>query len=153
MRINIIRQDDSGMSDQEKSSDIIPMEDNYMSQLTLDSQQLDTDDNYQFSQESHKGTIIQPTTEIMNGYPSTHIDTTKDIRSTEVIEGDRDDSMNDTPGKDVSDQVDNYNERMNTSFPEYDDTPRQDIIRLSDPHDSDYSSEDFGPTGFIIYTE
>ena len=139
-RINIIRQDDSGMSDKDKISDIIPMEDNFMSQLTVDSQQLDTEYNDQFSQESHRENIIQPTTEIMSRYPSTHIDTIKDIRSTEMNEVDMDESMNDTPEKSISDQVDQYNTNMNTSFPEYDDTPRQYIIRLSDPRDSDCSS-------------
>ena len=87
-----------------------------MSQLTVDSQQIDTDENDKLSQESRKKTIVQPTTEMMNGYPSTQIDTTNGIRSTEVIECDMYDSMNDTPGKDVSNQVDSYNEKMNTSF-------------------------------------
>ena len=38
---------------------------------------------------------------------------------------------------------------MNNSSPEYDDTPRQDIRRLSDPQDSDNSREEFGQRDLI----
>ena len=39
--------------------------------------------------------------------PSTQTDTNNGIKSTAAIEDDMEDSMNDTPGKDVSNQVDN----------------------------------------------
>ena len=53
-------------------------------------------------------------------------------------------SLNDTPGKDISNQINEYNERMNRSFPDYDDTPRQGEQDLSiQIHDSDDSKEVF----------
>ena len=71
------------------------------------------------------------------------MDTNNDIISTEDIDEDIEYSLNNTPGKKVSAQVDTYNERMNTSFPDYDDTPIQDIRGMSNQRqDSDDSSDD-----------
>ena len=104
-----------------------------MSQLTVDSQQLDTDDNEQLSQESTKDNIRVQPTEIVRKDPPPN----KDDNDVIVY------SLNDTPGKEVSAQVDNYNERMNTSFQEYDDTPIQDSRGMSNQRqDSDGSSDD-----------
>jgi hypothetical protein len=56
-RLNNIRTDEDWSSNQVKHNDmdIPPMEDNYMSQLTMDSQYMNTDDNEQLSQESTNG--------------------------------------------------------------------------------------------------
>jgi hypothetical protein len=48
-------------------------------------------------------------------------------------------SLNDTPEKEISSQINEHNQRMNQSSPEYDDTPGQD--RQNKSNQSQYSDE------------
>jgi hypothetical protein len=117
------------------------MEENYMSQLTMDSQYIDTDDNEQLSQESTNG-IMQIQKEQTSGKdtqtnqddneltltdPKEIQNTDNNSRiSTRDMEESIDYSLHDTPGREISDQINKYNERMNNSPIVYDDTPIQD---------------------------
>jgi hypothetical protein len=82
----------------------------------------------------------------------------KEIQNTDnnyrISTGDMDESidysLNDTPGREVSDQINKYNERMNNSPPVYDDIPIQDGRRMSNQsQDSDDSNDELNQRNLV----
>jgi hypothetical protein len=152
--------DENWSSNQVKHTDmdIPPMERNYISQLTMDSQYMDMDANKQLSQESTNGSIQiqneqafgndtqtnQDDKELIPTNPNEIQNTDNNSRiSTRDMEESIDYSLNDTPGREISEQINKCNERMNNSPTIYYDTPIQYGRRMSNQsYESDDSNDE-----------
>jgi hypothetical protein len=120
-------------------------EENFISQLTMDSNRIDIEEDIQLSQDSLKAS------EEIHDIPEIPEETTKSREVSEAmnnareVEESRDESLNDTPGKDLATQVAQYNMRINQDSPDYGDSPIQEQQEGSSQYqdsDEDFDEED-----------
>ena len=69
------------------------------------------------------------------------IEDTEEMNNERELEKSRDESLNDTPGKDLATQVLQYNAKINQNSPDYGDSPIQEQQDVSSQYPD--SSEDF----------
>jgi hypothetical protein len=145
-------EDGSSEHPDNKSIDFNSTDENYLSQLTMDSQTPEIEDERQLSQESVKESeVISKIPEITeriekrdeSDMPLMELqETQKKIAEETYVNESTDYSINDTPGKDIARQISKYNEQMNQDSPFYGDIPIQEQREIQNQYqDSEDDSE------------
>ena len=104
---------------------LVNEQENFISQLTMDSPKLDIEEDIHFSQDSIKADeVIQEIPEISEDIIKDSADKEENTDGQEV-ERSYDTSLNDTPGKVLVEQITQYNRKINQDSPDYGESPIQ----------------------------